>query len=230
MNLPYWQHEARRGGRAIIPLGVCVVAVSLAIGLIATLRWQRGVGTEGGDRTMGLSDQGTGQADLRLVAVRADKADVIVLLKLTNTGDVPLRVDSKLVLCVVVTALAPDGSVIELEAVKGPPPPQADPGTTVSRIVTLQPGESVERQIDMARGFTCLTYASWWSPPLGDGVSGEFFQACEDTYRLPQGVRPAKVIVDCQPQSGLRLYLGASYESAGLFTGPLTASVDVPKG
>ncbi len=89
--------------------------------------------------------------------LEASVHDATLLVKLTNSGDKPIFVDSELVFMVCVTPVDQNGQTIVTE--EESLVPTIDKKSVKTRFIRLQPGTSLERIIDLKKPFQEFVWA-----------------------------------------------------------------------
>lgn len=173
----------------------------------------------------------TPQAELRLSVLTADPRDLTLLLELWNTGKVPFKVDRELVFLVSVGASGARGEPLGWEHFAAAPYPGKEALT--ARPMVVEPGESVQRMVDLTHGFKQVVAMTGMYAAGQKNAGSDFAQGHEDLYRLPPLGWPSSVWAVYEPPgyvtaAGLNVYTGGSFSSMDLYEGLLWAEVAIP--
>lgn len=162
------------------------------------------------------------KGELSLSVLAAGPSELVLTLQFRNVGKVPLKVDRDLVFLVHMDAVGPRSEKIKLENAGGGP--RADRTEMEERIVSLEPGESISRQIDLLHGFREF-YAVQLLVPRPEGHDRCVTQAGESLCRVPDGTWPARVFVR-YGRTSMEDALGSYADD--LYDEPLWADVWIP--
>jgi hypothetical protein len=159
--------------------------------------------------------------------VLAPQEDPRIAVSLTNTGDVPFRVDRDLVLGLRVFSPGLGAPADRWEHVGLKPRPDME--GAAARFVLLAPGKSVTREIELKTGFAVFWHAT---ARYKDGTEGVLTH--EYIVRLPQGSHPYELIMDyslrLEDSGALRDYTGLDIEALGPFPDRVTALLTFQAG
>ncbi len=213
-------------------LEICTVVLLFATALGLLLFGPGGLLTRSTGLNLRQEEHITPKAELVLSLLPDSPPELGVMLEFRNVGQVPIKVDRDLVLLVDVGASGPNGEKVVWEDLGEAPRPRAR--SVVRRIVTLRPGRSVRRKIDLRHGFRQFRAAesSWVDE---SGHLREAGEPCELRRRLPDSVNPGYVWLTygdpgAVTVDGLASYAGVPYGSLGLYEGFHWAAVDVSPG
>ena len=156
------------------------------------------------------------------VALYGTKEKPILVLKIKNIGVNPIKVDHELVFLVTIKIVGPNETPLELEEAKSIPVP--DRKTLKKRFVQLQPGQSIQREIELTNSFKYFEYG------IGTSDTVIMVTAYEVLCRLPGQADPKRIEIFYGPFYGFRegfaQYTGLESTDLGLFEGPLQTSIE----
>ena len=148
-----------------------------------------------------------------------------MVIELSNTGDVPIRVDRDLVFRVAVRFFGQDDRPIQLQHIGSVPRPAQS--ELESRLVLLQPGGKVARSIELDKPFRVFGAARGITSgqPTRMIISGY-----EALCRVPENDSVKRIEIEYSKlgmimDDGLTRYLGSREKADQLFEGPLNASL-----
>ena len=149
----------------------------------------------------------------------------VLLLRFTNIGDTPLHVDRELVFFVVANVFDEHGKALSWQDRRGVPSlPRAE---RRERFILLQPGEAVEREVDLGEPVRTLVSLG----PLVDEEGHGLAYVQEGRLKLVEEAEAARVEATYFPESdwveAVAKYVGLDRASLELYEGRLRASVDL---
>jgi hypothetical protein len=166
---------------------------------------------------------------IRLTLEAEEKDGAIV--ELLNGSAKPIVIDQELVYCLSIEAFAADGTRVILEYVRGTA--KRDPPER-GRFVKLDAGQSVRRHVKLKEGFPLFVTGA-----ATQAVGGQLIDrpiAFEAAYRVPAGSQVATLRIkyarprDRDFMKAFEQYTGVSFQSLGLFEGPLRAEITLSNG
>jgi hypothetical protein len=167
------------------------------------------------------SPAGTQPVAATVAVLDAQYDSGILTVQLRNTGPRPIQVDRQLVFLLSVTAYDADGQLIEPTSVRGLANPDVDEFPV--RMVWLQSGKSLQRKIDLHKGYKVFSGA------MGLGMDGrDMYQAGESIKALPPAASPGTIIVDyAEPLFFDTLFSFYTRMEAPEFRGPLKKTITI---
>jgi hypothetical protein len=163
---------------------------------------------------------------LTLKATIAENGEQLLLtIRLRNTGRTPIVVDKDLVLLPSIMLLGENRQAIPFQHLKTVEKPSV--AALKSRLIVLKPGSEIERQLDLKKGFRSFVTGIGSSAPAGGGVLHQP-TAYEADHRIPENVRPKEISISFSPpysfEEGFAQYL-EGIDTKESYRGPLSATI-----
>lgn len=154
-----------------------------------------------------------------------DEQNPVLTIRLRNTGDAPIVVDKELVFLPDIVLLDNERCALPFKEIRAIQKPVVS--VLKSRLVTLKPGEEIEREVNLRKGFKrFVTGIS--IPARPDTGETPRVTAYEALCQIPPNVRPFEIQVSYKPwysfEEGFAVYM-QGISIAHFYRGPLHVSV-----
>ena len=158
-------------------------------------------------------------------SLSGDGENPVLTIRLRNTGDVPIVVDKELVFLPDIVLMDNERRVIPFKETRAVEKPAVS--VLKRRLATLEPGEEIERQVRLRKGFKrFVTGISL--PTRSGGAEAPKVTAYEVLCQMPADVRPFEIEVSYKPpysfEDGFMAYM-QGISVAQFYRGPLRVGV-----
>ena len=149
----------------------------------------------------------------------------LLTIRLRNVGRTPIVVDKDLVLLPSIMLLGENRQAIPFQHLKTVEKPSI--AALKSRLIRLMPGNEIERQLDLKKGFRCFVTGIGSTVVAGGGVLHQP-TAYEADYRIPENARPKEISISFSPpysfEEGFAQYM-EGVDTKDFYRGPLDVTV-----